>query len=240
MPQHRARPLGNDRPHPKTPSSGKHPRRRFLGLAAGAAALPTVSRFAWSQTYPSRPVRLIVPFGSAGATDITARLVGQWLSERLGQQFIIENRPGAGGNIGTEAVVRSPPDGHTLIMAGNYNAWNPALYDKLSFNFLRDIAPVASIIRFPSIMVINPSVPAKTPDVPNFRISSWRLCETCHFKFHILNAVSDMTTALWERNLFIIQCLVHDEQHRSQRSMRIREPRYANRNIWINRADLTL
>ena len=165
-PQHRSRPRGNDRPHPKTPSAGKHPRRRFLGLAAGGAALPAVSRLSWAQTYPSRPVRLIVPFGSAGATDITARLVGQWLSERLGQQFIIENRPGAGGNIGTEAVVRSPPDGHTLIMAGNYNAWNPALYDKLSFNFLTDIAPVASIIGFPSIMVMNPSVPAKT--LPEF------------------------------------------------------------------------
>src|SRR6266550_2722345 len=112
----------------------KLPRRRFLHLAAGAAALPAVSRIAKAQAYPSRSVRLVVPFGSAGATDITARLLGQWLSERLGQQFIIENRPGAGGNIGTEVVVRAAPDGHTLIMAGNYNAWNPALYDKMSFN----------------------------------------------------------------------------------------------------------
>src|SRR5262245_25813993 len=144
----------------------KLPRRKFLHLAAGAAALPAISRAAKAQAYPSRPVRLVVPFGSAGATDITARLVGQWLSERLGQQFIIENRPGAGGNVGTEAVVRAAPDGYTLIVAGNNNAWNPALYDKLSFNFLSDIAPVASIIRFPTIMVVNPSVPAKT--LPEF------------------------------------------------------------------------
>jgi tripartite-type tricarboxylate transporter receptor subunit TctC len=142
------------------------PRRQFLHLAAGVAALPALPRIVSAQGYPSRPVRLIVPFGSAGATDITARVLGQWLSERLGQQFIIENRPGAGGNIGTEAVVRAAPDGHTLIMAGNYNAWNLALYDKLNFNFLSDIAPVASIIRFPNIMVVNPSVPAKT--LPEF------------------------------------------------------------------------
>jgi tripartite-type tricarboxylate transporter receptor subunit TctC len=138
------------------------PRRQFLYLAASVAAIPALPRIVGAQGYPSRPVRLIVPFGSAGATDITARVLGQWLSERLGQQFIIENRPGAGGNIGTEAVVRAAPDGHTLIMAGNYNAWNPALYDKISFNFLSEIAPVASIIRFPNIMVVNPSVPAKT------------------------------------------------------------------------------
>jgi tripartite-type tricarboxylate transporter receptor subunit TctC len=144
----------------------KLPRRKFLHLAAGAAALPAVSRIARAQAYPTRPVRLIVPFGSAGATDITARLMGQWLSERLGQQFIIENRPGAGGNIGTEAVVRAAPDGHTLVMAGNFNAWNATLYDKLNFNFIRDIAPIASIIRFPNIMVVNPSVPAKT--LPEF------------------------------------------------------------------------
>src|ERR1700704_1121845 len=140
----------------------KLPRRRFLHLAAGAAALPAISRFARAQAYPSRPVRLVVPFGSAGATDITARLVAQWLSERLGQQFIIENRPGAGGSIGTEAVVRSPPDGYTLVMTGQFNALNAAMYDKLSFNFLSDIAPIASIIRFPNIMVVNPSLPAKT------------------------------------------------------------------------------
>jgi tripartite-type tricarboxylate transporter receptor subunit TctC len=141
-------------------------RRQFLDLAVGAAVLPAVSRTAWAQSYPTRPVRLIVPFGSAGATDITARLVAQWLSERLGQQFIIENRPGAGGSIGTEAVVRAPPDGYTLVMAGQYNALNAALYDKLSFNFLSDIAPIASIIRFPNILVVNPSIPAKT--LPGF------------------------------------------------------------------------
>src|SRR5262245_26092138 len=116
-------------------------RRKFLHLAAGAAALPAFPRIARAQSFPSRPGRLIVPFGSAGATDITARLMAQWLSERLGQQFIIENRPGAGGSIGTEAVVRAPPDGYTLVMAGQYNALNAALYDKLSFNYLSDIAP---------------------------------------------------------------------------------------------------
>jgi tripartite-type tricarboxylate transporter receptor subunit TctC len=141
-------------------------RRQFLHLAAGAAALPAVSRFACAQAYPSRPVHLIVPFGSAGATDITARLIGQWLSERLGQQFVIENRPGAGGNIGTEAVVRAAPDGYTLLYVTTANAVSATLFDKLNFNFIRDIAPVAAIVRFPYIMVVNPSVPAKT--LPEF------------------------------------------------------------------------
>ena len=144
----------------------KLPRRKFLHLAAGAAALSAVSRIAWAQAYPSRPVRLIVPVGPAGATDITARLVGQWLSERLGQQFIIENRPGAGTNIGTEAVVRAPADGYMLLMVGPSNAINATLYDKLNFNFVRDIAPVAPIVRFPYIMMVNPAVPAKT--LPEF------------------------------------------------------------------------
>ena len=144
----------------------KLPRRTFLHLAAGAAALPATSRFAWAQAYPTRPVRLIVPFGPAGASDITARLIGQWLSERLGQQFVIENRPGAGGNIGTEAVVRAAPDGYTLLYVTTPNAVNATLYDKLNFNFIRDIAPVAPIVRFPYIMVVNPSVPAKT--LPEF------------------------------------------------------------------------
>ena len=111
-------------------------------------------------------MRLIVPFGPAGATDITARLIGQWLSERLGQQFVIENRPGAGGNLGIEAVVRAPPDGYTLALVGAPSAINATLYEKLNFNFIRDIAPVANIIRFPNVMVVNPSVPAKT--VPEF------------------------------------------------------------------------
>src|SRR6516164_2397244 len=144
----------------------KLPRRKFLRLAAGAAALPALSRVAWAQAYPTRPVRLIVPFGPAGATDITARLIGQWLSERLGQQFVIENRPGAGSNIGTEAVVRASPDGYTLLMIGSYNAVNATLYDKLNFDLIRDIAPVAPIVRFPNIMVVNPSIPSKT--LPEF------------------------------------------------------------------------
>ena len=141
-------------------------RRRFLQLAASAAALPAVSRMARAQAYPSRPVRMIVPFGSAGASDIVARLMGQWLSERLGQQFVIENRPGAGGNLGTEAVVRAPPDGYTLVMVGQPNAINATLYDKLSFSFISDVAPVAGVIRFPNVMNVTPSVPAKT--VPEF------------------------------------------------------------------------
>src|SRR5499433_895900 len=144
----------------------KLPRRNFLHLAAGAVALPVVSRFAFAQAYPSRPVRIIVPFAPAGASDITARLIGQWLSERLGQQFVIENRPGGGGNIGTEAVVRAPADGYTLLMVGGWNAINATLYDKLSFNFIRDIAPVAGISREPYVMAVHPSVPAKT--VPEF------------------------------------------------------------------------
>jgi tripartite-type tricarboxylate transporter receptor subunit TctC len=141
-------------------------RRQFLHLAAGAAALPAVSRFARAQAYPSRAVRLIVPIAPGGAGDITARLIGQWLSERLGQQFVIDNRPGGGTNIGTEAVVRAPADGYTLLMVGGYNAINATLYDRLNFDFLRDIAPVAGIIRLPFVMVVNPSVPAKT--VPEF------------------------------------------------------------------------
>jgi len=144
----------------------KLPRRQFLHLAAGAAALTALSRTASAQAYPTRPVRLIVPFGSAGATDITARLIGHWLSERLGQQFIIENRPGAGGNLATEAVVRAPPDGYTLLYVTTANASNATLYDKLNFNFIHDIAPVAAIISFPYIMVVNRSVPAKT--LPEF------------------------------------------------------------------------
>jgi tripartite-type tricarboxylate transporter receptor subunit TctC len=145
----------------------KLPRRRqFLHLAACAAALPAVSCFAWAQAYPTRPVRLIVPFAPAGPGDITARLMGQWLSERLGQPFVIDNRPGAAGNIGTEAVVRAPPDGYTLLMVGGYNAINATLYDKLNFNFIRDIAPVATLIRQPLVMVVHPSFSAKT--VPEF------------------------------------------------------------------------
>jgi tripartite-type tricarboxylate transporter receptor subunit TctC len=144
----------------------KLPRRNFLHLAAGAAALPAVSRIAWAQTYPSRPVRIIVPFPAGQATDTIARLMGQSLSERLGQPFVIENRTGAGGNMATESVVRATPDGYTLLLVGLPNAVNATLYSKLNFNFIRDIAPVASIGGGPYVMVVNASVPAKT--VPEF------------------------------------------------------------------------
>src|SRR6201984_582469 len=144
----------------------KLPRRKFLRLVAGAAALPAVSRVARAQTYPSRPVRIIVGFAPAGGTDIMARLLRQCLSERLGQQFVIENRPGAGTNIATEVVVNTPPDGYTLLLAGIPNAFNASLFGKLNFNFIRDIAPVAGIIAVPNVMVVHPSVPANT--VPEF------------------------------------------------------------------------
>src|SRR5258707_1335575 len=140
-------------------------RRQFLHLAS-AAALPIISGVAEAQTYPSRPVRVIVPFPPAGNNDLVARLMGQWLSERLGQQFIIDNRPGAGTNIGTEAAVRAPADGYTLLIAAPPSAINATLYEKLNFNFIGDIAPVAGVIRAPFVMEVNPSVPAKT--VPEF------------------------------------------------------------------------
>jgi tripartite-type tricarboxylate transporter receptor subunit TctC len=144
-----------------------HHRRQFLHLAAGAAALPAVSRIAMAQAYPSRPVRWIVGFPAGGGADIVARLIGQWLSERLGQPFVIENRPGASSNIAAEAVVRSPPDGYTLLLVTMpANAINATLYDKLNFNFIRDIAPVAGLTRDPLVMLVNPSFPAKT--VPKF------------------------------------------------------------------------
>jgi tripartite-type tricarboxylate transporter receptor subunit TctC len=144
----------------------KLPRRNFLHLAAGAAALPTASRFAWAQAYPSRPVRVIVGFPAGGGVDINARPISQWLSERLGQQFVVENRPGAASNIATEAVVRASPDGYTLLAVSVANALNATLYEKLNFNFIRDIVPVAGTMRVPGIMVVNPSVPANT--VPQF------------------------------------------------------------------------
>jgi tripartite-type tricarboxylate transporter receptor subunit TctC len=140
----------------------KLPRRLLLHLAAGAAALPAVSRLAWAQTYPTRPVRIVVGFPPGGGADITARLIGQWLSERLGQPFIIENRPGAGSNIATEAVVRAPADGYTLLLVGAFNAVNATLYDKLNFNFIRDVAPVATMYYAPNVMAVHPSFPAKT------------------------------------------------------------------------------
>jgi len=137
-------------------------RRQFLHLAAGAAALPVLPSIVRAQAYPSRPVRIIVAVAAGGGTDILARVMGQWLAERLGQQFIIENRPGGSNNIGTEAVVRAPADGHTLHLANAVNAINATLYDKLSYDFIRDIAPVASLIRVPILLVVNPSVPVKT------------------------------------------------------------------------------
>ena len=142
------------------------PRRRFLQVGAAAAALPAVSGIARAQTYPTRPVRIIVGFTPGGTTDISARLIGQWLSERMGQQFIIENRPGAGSNIAAEAVVNAPADGYTLLLVGAPNAINATLYEKLNFIFIRDVAPVAGVIRTALVMQVNPSVPAKT--VPEF------------------------------------------------------------------------
>ena len=141
-------------------------RRQFLQLAASAAALPSLSRTARAQTYPTRPVRLIIGYVPGGSADVTARLMGQWLSERLGQPVIVESRPGAGSNIGTEAVVRAPADGYTLLLVAPANAINASLYDKLNYNFLRDIVLVAGLIRFPNIMEVNLSVPVKT--VPEF------------------------------------------------------------------------
>ena len=142
------------------------PRRKFLHLAAGAAALPAFPRIARAQAYPSRPVRLYVGFAAGQSIDILARLIGQWLSDRLGQQFIVENRPGAGGNIATEAVVRAAPDGYTLLVVGANNAINASLYDKLGFNVVRDIAPVAGIYLVHQVMDVNPSFPART--IPEF------------------------------------------------------------------------
>jgi tripartite-type tricarboxylate transporter receptor subunit TctC len=144
----------------------KFRRRTFLHLAAGAAALPAVSRIAKAQTYPSQPVHIIVTFLAGGSNDIVARLMGQWLSERLGKPFVIENRSGAGGNIGTEAVVRAPADGYTLLLACAPNAIGATLYDKLPFDFIRDITPVAGIVRVPAAVVVKPSFPATT--IPEF------------------------------------------------------------------------
>jgi tripartite-type tricarboxylate transporter receptor subunit TctC len=141
-------------------------RRQFLTFSGAALLDLAPSRRSWAQTYPSRPVRIVVPVTPGGALDILARLFGQWLSERLGQQFVIENRPGAGMNIGTEVVVRAPADGYTLLLVSSPNAINPALYEKLNFDFIRDIAPVASIVDTPLVMLVNPLVPVKT--VPEF------------------------------------------------------------------------
>ena len=141
-------------------------RRQFLHLAAGATTLPAVSRIARAQIYPTRPVRIVVGFPAGGVTDITARVTGQWLSERLGQQFVIENRPGAATNIATEAVIRAPADGYMLLLANATNAINATLYERLNFDFIRDVVPIASIVETPFVMVVNPSFSAKT--VPEF------------------------------------------------------------------------
>jgi len=141
-------------------------RRKFLHLAGGVATFPAVLRMAQAENYPYKPVRFIIGYTPGGSADIAARLIGQWLSERLGQSFIVESRPGAGSNIGTEAVIRSPPDGYTILLVAPANAINATLYRKLNYNFIRDVAPVAGIIRFPNVMEVNPSVPAKT--VPEF------------------------------------------------------------------------
>jgi tripartite-type tricarboxylate transporter receptor subunit TctC len=143
-------------------STMKLPRRQFLHLAASAVALPAVSRFAWAQAYPTRPVRIVVATAPGGAPDILARLIGQWLSERLDQPFVTENRPGGGNNIGTEAVVRAPPDGHTLLLVDPTASINATLYEKLNYNFIRDIAPVAGIVLLPQVMVVHPSFSAQT------------------------------------------------------------------------------
>jgi tripartite-type tricarboxylate transporter receptor subunit TctC len=164
--QRRPKPRGNSRNQPARPLNAQHPRRQFLRLAAGAAAVPALSRIAKAQVYPSRPVRIIVPFSPGDGSDIVVRLLGQWLSERLGQSFIVENRPGAGGNIGTEAVVRAAPDGYTLLWVTSANAVSATLYDKLNFDFIRDITPVASIILLPLVMLIHPSFPARS--LPEF------------------------------------------------------------------------
>jgi tripartite-type tricarboxylate transporter receptor subunit TctC len=137
-------------------------RRQFLRLAGAAVALPAVSRIAHAQSYPARPVRLIIGYTPGGSADITARLMTQWLTERLGQSFVIDSRPGAGTNIATEAVVNAPPDGYTLLLVAPANAINATLYEKMNHNFMRDIVPVAGIIRFPNVVVVNPSVPVKT------------------------------------------------------------------------------
>jgi tripartite-type tricarboxylate transporter receptor subunit TctC len=141
-------------------------RRQFLHLLAGSAVLPTAARIAWAQSYPARPVRIVVVLAPGGVNDILARLISQWLSEQLGQPFVVDNRPGGGGNIGTEVVVRAPPDGYTLLQATGANSINATLYEKLNFDFMRDIAPVAGLIRQPNAMLVNASFPAKT--LPEF------------------------------------------------------------------------
>ena len=159
--QHRPAPRSNERR-----SVTQHPRRRILSLAAGAAAVPAVSRIAWAQAYPTRPVRLVLGFPAGGSNDIYARLIAEWLSKQFGRSFIVENRPGAASNIATDAVIRAPADGYTLLVSTTTNAINQTLYDKLPFDFIRDIEPIAGMMSTAFVMLVNPSLPAKT--VPEF------------------------------------------------------------------------
>jgi len=160
-PRRRPAPRGNERR-----LVTQYPRRRILSLAAGAAAMPSVSRIAWAQAYPTRPVRLVVGFPAGGSNDISTRLIAEWLSKQFGRSFIVENRPGAASNIATEAVVRAPADGYTLLLSTTTNAINQTFYDKLPFDFIRDIAPIAGMMSSAYVMLVNPSFPAKT--VPEF------------------------------------------------------------------------
>src|SRR5262245_10000651 len=171
-------------------------RRQFLHLAAGAAALPAASRVARAQVYPSRPVRIIVPVAAGGNNDIVARRIGQWLSERLGQTFVVENRPGAGGTIGTDTVVRAPGDGYTLLLVGSANATSATFYDKLGYNVIRDIAPVAAISREPLIMLVSPSIPAKT--IPEFIAYAKANTGKLTFGSSGIGAITHMTTELFQ------------------------------------------
>jgi tripartite-type tricarboxylate transporter receptor subunit TctC len=171
-------------------------RRRFLHLAAGAVALPALARIAHGQAYPSRPVRIIVPFAPAGPNDIIARALGQWLAERLGQPFVIENRPGAASNVGTEAVVNAAPDGYTVLMASSPHAINATLYDKLHFEFRRDIAPVAAIMRVPNVMVVDRTFPARS--VPDFISYAKANPDKLNFASSGIGASNHMSGALFK------------------------------------------
>ena len=165
-------------------------RRRFLHLAAGAAALPAVARITHAETYPSRPVRIVVPFAPAGPNDIIARVLAQWLSERFGHPFVIENRPGAATNVGTEMVVNAAPDGYTVLIVSSPHAINATLYEKLHFNFMRDIAPVAGILRAPNVMVVAPAFPALICS----RIHQLCQSQSGQTQFHLFRALGRQTT----------------------------------------------
>jgi tripartite-type tricarboxylate transporter receptor subunit TctC len=195
----------------------KLPRRKFLHLVAGAAALPSLSRMARAQAYPTRPVRIISGFPPGGPSDLLARLLGQWLSERLGQPFIIENRPGAGGNIATEAAIRALADGYTLLLVSAPNAISATLYDKLNFNFIRDIAPVASVIRVPLVMVANVSVPAKT--IPEFIAYAKANPGKINFATPGNGTTSHLTGELFKMAAGVFTCLIGEQRPRSVTSL---------------------